>query len=70
MKAKFIKGTTLHGKTVNAGDIIDLDDANYRLLVQVYRDAEPYVDPAPAVVAKAEPVAVVSSDEQKGKKKV
>lgn len=67
MKAKFIKGTTLHGKPVNGGDVLDLDDQHYRLFVHSLRDAVPYTEPAPA---KAEPAAVEEAPigDKKGKK--
>lgn len=58
MKAKFIKGTTLHGKPVNGGDVLDLDDQHYRLFVNQYKDAVPFEEP---VKAKAEPAAVIAS---------
>ncbi len=70
MKAKFIKGTTLHGKPVNGGDVLDLDEREYNLFVKVHKDAEPFIEP---VKAKAEPVAAEPATEapigdKKGKK--
>jgi hypothetical protein len=70
MKAKFIKGTTLHGKPVNGGDVLELDDQLYRLFVHINKDAVPYEEPvkAKAVEPVAVEVAKVPSDEKKGKK--
>lgn len=66
MKAKFIKGTTLRGLVVNAGDVLDLDDRDYLTFVNQYKDAVPFVEPAPEPIAAApvsEPIG-----EKKGKK--
>lgn len=74
MKAKFIKGTTLQGKPINGGDVVDLDDQAYRLFVHIYKDAVAFVEP---VKAKAEPAAETPvppteapADEKKGKKRL
>lgn len=30
MKAKIIRGTTLKGRAINEGDIVDIDDTDFR----------------------------------------
>ena len=62
MKAKFLKGTTWRGQLVNPGDILDLDVKDYQNFVNVWKDAEPYVEPGAAAVE-------VPAEEKKGKKK-
>lgn len=69
MKAKFVKGTTLRGKPVNGGDVLDLTESDYRLFVHLYKDAVPYVEEASATPAAA-PVPVAEVTEAKGKKKI
>lgn len=65
MKVKLIRGTTLNGKTVDEGAILDLDERNYNLFVKVHRDAVPYADEPP----KGEEVkAAMPTDDKKGKK--
>lgn len=46
MKAKFIRGTTLKGKVIDEGAVLDLDELNYNLFVKTFRDAVPHVEPA------------------------
>ncbi len=47
MKVRIRKGTTLHGKPVNPGDVVDLDEGNFIRFTRC-GDAEPYTEPAPA----------------------
>lgn len=72
MKVKILRGTTLRGKPVNAGDIVDLDERDYNLFVKINKDAEPYRDEAkaPPVVESQPAEAMEIFEDKKGKKKL
>lgn len=65
MKVKFLRGTTLAGKPVNEGDVLDLDDSTANRFIRE-RDAIAHVEPVkespPAVVAET------TEEPKKGKK--